>query len=88
MLSPARVDLADGTRVDVDTAASNQQTRDVPADAAPASNPAAEREREREPAAVVTSSADADNVVISAAITARVDSVVSDARRNVGKLAR
>jgi hypothetical protein len=84
VLSPARVDLADGTRVSVDTAKSARQTRDVPTDAAPASNPASERE----PAAVVVSSADADNVVISAAISARVDSVVNDARRNVGKLAR
>jgi RND family efflux transporter MFP subunit len=85
VLSPARVDLADGTRVSVDTAASARQKREVPVDATPASSPAVS---EREPAAVVASSADADNVVISAAISARVDSVVNDARRNVGKLAR
>ena len=40
---------------------------------------------DREPAAIVTSSADADNAVISSAISAHVDSVVNDARRNVGK---
>jgi hypothetical protein len=80
VLSPARADLADGTRVSV-TAGSARPTRDVPADAAPATSPAVDRA----PAAAVTSSAGGDDAVISAAITAHVDSVVNDARRNVGK---
>ena len=90
VLSPARVDLADGTRVNVEKA---KQATDVPADVTrdpgpdpvpgPTSGPALASARE--PAAVVMSAADADNAVISAAITAHVDSVVNDARRNVGK---
>jgi RND family efflux transporter MFP subunit len=80
VLSPARADLADGTRVSV-AAGSPKPSRDVPADAAPATSPTTERT----PAAVVTNSASGDDAVISAAITAHVDSVVNDARRNVGK---
>jgi RND family efflux transporter MFP subunit len=90
VLSPARVDLADGTRVNVEKA---KQATDTPADVTrdpspdpvpgPTSGPALASARE--PAAVVMSAADADNAVISAAITAHVDSVVNDARRNVGK---
>jgi RND family efflux transporter MFP subunit len=90
VLSPARVDLADGTRVNVEKA---KQATDTPADitrdpgpdpvAGPISGPALASARE--PAAVVVSAADADNAVISAAITAHVDSVVNDARRNVSK---
>lgn len=80
MLSPARADLADGTRVSV-AAASPKLSGEVPADPAPATSPIAERT----PAAVVTNSASGDDAVISAAITAHVDSVVNDARRNVGK---
>ncbi len=90
VLSPARVDLADGTRVNVEKA---KQATDAPADVtrdptsdpvpAPASGPALASARE--PAAVIVSAADADNAVISAAITAHVDSVVNDARRNVGR---
>jgi RND family efflux transporter MFP subunit len=79
VLSPARADLADGTRVSV-AAGSPKPSRDVPADPVPATNPA-----ERAPAAVVANSATGDDAVISAAITAHVDSVVNDARRNVGK---
>ena len=84
VLSPARVDLRDGTRVRVDTAASDRRARDVPADTTPDSNPVSARE----PAAVVVSSADSENAQISAAISARVESVVNDARRNVAKLPR
>ena len=80
VLSPARADLADGTRVRVESAPTGQKT-DVPAEAAPAPTPTPGREA---PAATVASS-DPDNAVISAAITAHVDSVVNDARRNVGK---
>jgi len=80
VLSPARADLADGTRVRVENVPAPQAT-DTPADAAPSPSPAPDRE----PAAAVTSSADADDAVISSAISAHVDSIVNDARRNVGK---
>jgi len=80
VLSPARADLADGTRVRFENVAAKPAT-DAPADVTPSPSPAADRE----PAAIVTSSADADNAVISSAISAHVDSVVNDARRNVGK---
>src|SRR5258707_1432309 len=80
LLSPARADLADGTRVRIENVAAKPAT-DAPADVTPSPSPAADRE----PAAIVTSSADADNAVISSAISAHVDSVVNDARRNVGK---
>src|SRR5712664_2761404 len=80
VLSPARADLADGTRVRIENVAAKPAT-DAPADVTPSPSPAPDRE----PAAIVTSSADADNAVISSAISAHVDSVVNDARRNVGK---
>src|SRR5216684_3086799 len=54
----------------------------APADIAPVPSPALDR---APAAAVVASAADADDAVISAAISAHVDSVVNDARRNVGK---
>jgi hypothetical protein len=83
VLSPARADLADGTRVHV-TNVPAKPTTGAPADAAPASAPASAPAAGREPAAVA-SSADPDNAVISSAISAHVDSIVNDARRNVGK---
>src|SRR5712692_7207634 len=81
VLSPARADLADGTRVRVENVAARPAT-DAPADIAPVPSPALDR---APAAAVVASAADADDAVISAAISAHVDSVVNDARRNVGK---
>ena len=80
VLSPARADLSDGTRVRVESAPAGQKT-DVPAEAAPAPSPVPGREA----TTAVVASSDPDNAVISAAITAHVDSVVNDARRNVGK---
>ena len=82
VLSPARTDLADGTRIRVENVAA-KPTTDAPADVTPSPDPSPAPGRE--PAAIVTSSADADNAVISSAISAHVDSVVNDARRNVGK---
>jgi multidrug efflux pump subunit AcrA (membrane-fusion protein) len=82
VLSPARTDLADGTRVRVENVAA-KPTTDAPADVTPSPDPSPAPGRE--PAAIVTSSADTDNAVISSAISAHVDSVVNDARRNVGK---
>jgi len=86
VLSPARADLADGTRVRVENVAAKPAT-DAPADVTPSPSPSSSSSPapDREPAAIVTSSADADNAVISSAISAHVDSVVNDARRNVGK---
>ncbi len=96
VLSPARTDLADGTRVHVENV-STKPAADAPLDvtpepspaptSAPTSNPvsAPALASAREPAAVAINAADADNAVISSAITAHVDSVVNDARRNVGK---
>jgi len=92
VLSPARPDLADGTRVRMETVPT-RQVPDAPLDVAPAADPAPAPAAaagpapapEKEAAAVAVSAADADNAVISAAISAHVDSVVSDARRNVGK---
>jgi hypothetical protein len=79
VLSPARADLADGTRVKeefVPVKATEAQVAATP-DPAPASGRAA-------PPAV-TGSADPDDAVISSALSAHVDSIVNDARRNVGK---
>jgi RND family efflux transporter MFP subunit len=77
VLSPARADLADGTRVRV-AAAPVRAPTDAPEDATTAPVP------DQKPAAV-TSSVDPDDAVISSAISAHVDSIVNDARRNVGK---
>jgi RND family efflux transporter MFP subunit len=90
VLSPARAELADGTRVRVEKLAV-KPAADAPTDVTPNSNPVSTSGPAaapgREPATVATSSADPDDAVISAAITAHVDSVVNDARRNVGKYA-
>jgi RND family efflux transporter MFP subunit len=80
VLSPARADLADGTRVRV-AGLLARPVAEAPPDAAPAAAPAADRP----PVAAVTSSTDPDDAVISSAISAHVDSIVNDARRNVGK---
>jgi RND family efflux transporter MFP subunit len=81
VLSPARADLADGTRIRVESVAVKPVPA-APADIAPVPSPALDR---APAAAVVASAADADDAVISAAISAHVDSVVNDARRNAGK---
>ncbi len=89
VLSPARADLADGTRVRVENVnVPAKQSTDAPVDAAPDPGPSptpGPAPFDRNSAAVVTSSTDADNAVISSAISAHVDSIVNDARRNVGK---
>jgi hypothetical protein len=98
VLSPARTELADGTRVHVESV-STKPAADAAVDVTPEPNPAQALSSvagpnsgpplasAREPAAVAISAVDADNAVISSAITAHVDSVVNDARRNVGKFA-
>jgi hypothetical protein len=92
VLSPARTDLADGTRVraaNVNVPA--KPAPEPPVEATPdptptpAPSPGLSAALDRNSAAVVTSSVDADNAVISSAISAHVDSIVNDARRNVGK---
>ena len=82
VLSPARADLAEGTRVHV-TNAPVTQALGTPADTPQAQTPAPTTDRQ--PAAAVTSSADPDAAVISSAISAHIDSIVGDARRNVSK---
>ncbi len=87
VLSPARMDLADGTKVRVekkviqlaadtsdDTSQPDPITREMPATPLPSVGPAAP---------VATTSP--DDAVIAAAMTAHIDSVVNDARRNVTK---
>jgi hypothetical protein len=85
VLSPARTDLADGTRVHVENiSVPARQATDAPADD-PTPEPAAGPALDRNAAAVVTSAADPDDAVISSALSAHVDSIVNDARRNVAK---
>jgi hypothetical protein len=83
VLSPARRDLADGARIRIDNSlarAAEPAAVSEPADPS-FTTPVATPE-----AAVVASAptvpSDPDDAVISAAITAHIDSVVSDARRN------
>jgi RND family efflux transporter MFP subunit len=84
VLSPARADLADGTRVHVQNLSEPaKQATDAPVDSTP--DPVSSPAFDRNSAPVVTSSADPDNARISSALTAHVDSIVNDARRNVGK---
>jgi RND family efflux transporter MFP subunit len=79
VLSPARRDLADGARIRID----NSLTRaaEPPAASEPTDQPATTPEA-TVVAAVTTAPSDPDDAVISAAMTAHIDSVVSDARRN------
>ncbi|HMM89304.1 efflux RND transporter periplasmic adaptor subunit [Bradyrhizobium sp.] len=80
VLSPARIDLADGARIRIDT----NVTRAV--EPAATSEPADQPVPTAEAATVVATAdatpADPDDAVISAAITAHIDSVVNDARRS------
>jgi hypothetical protein len=84
VLSPARIDLAEGTKVRIENSQAKQASpaASAPSEAAPdqdtASPPPA-------PAPVAAATTEPDNAVISAAISAHIDSVVNDARRNVGK---
>jgi pSer/pThr/pTyr-binding forkhead associated (FHA) protein len=98
VLSPARADLADGTWVRVaNVNVLARPAQETPVDASPdpiptpspspVPSPGASASLDRNSAAIVTSSVDADNAVISSAISAHVDSIVNDARRNVGKYA-
>jgi hypothetical protein len=77
VLSPARSDLADGARVRVDN------SRVKPEPVVPDAVPETVAERSFPPASPALN--DPDSAVISAAISAHIDSVVSDARRNYAK---
>jgi RND family efflux transporter MFP subunit len=86
VLSPARSDLAAGARVRVD----NSSVKVVPETAAvsdsPPDRPQIPPVKDIQTAPVASATTDPDTAVISAAITAHIDSVVNDARRNVTKL--
>lgn len=88
VLSPARPDLADGTLVRTErskqAAASVDQAQDLTSDTTPA-QPQANSAPPSAPAAPTLAAADTDNAVISSAISAHIDSVVNDARRNAAK---
>jgi len=76
VLSPARPDLADGARVRID----NSRAKPEPA------GPEVTREMAPDQGPVPAAAApDPDSAVISAAISAHIDSVVNDARRNIAR---
>lgn len=82
VLSPARIDLADGARVRTD--GSLTRAVESPAASEPLEQPVAAVETTAAVvAAASTTPADPDDAVISAAMTAHIDSVVNDARRNL-----
>src|SRR5882724_7156847 len=78
VLSPARIDLADGTKVRIDGGKAKQ------ASAPPSESSATpDLDTPSAPPALAPATTDPDNAVISSAISAHIDSVVNDARRNV-----
>jgi hypothetical protein len=82
VLSPFRPDLADGTRVRTEQNKQPPAPQEAVPDATPeqATDGAVLASRSAPPV-----SADPDNAVISTAISAHIDSVVNDARRNAAK---
>lgn len=80
VLSPARTDLADGTRVRIDN--SRAKAEEPAAVSEPIDQPAAAPEAAVVAAATAAPS-DPDDAVISAAMTAHIDSVVNDVRRRM-----
>ncbi len=80
VLSPARTDLANGARIRIDN--SSARAAEPAAVSEPADQPGVAPEA-TVVAAVTTAPSDPDDAVISAAMTAHVDSVVNDARRNI-----
>ena len=81
VLSPARIDLADGARIRIDGSVTRAPEPTAPSE--PADQPAATVETTVVVASASTTPTDPDDAVISAAITAHIDSVVNDARRNL-----
>ena len=80
VLSPARTDLTNGARVRIDN--SLAKAAEPAAVSEPADQPGAAPEA-TVVAAVTTAPSDPDDAVISAAMTAHIDSVVNDARRSI-----
>ena len=80
VLSPARVDLADGTRVRIDNKGKQGAP---PPSAAPSATPDQDTTASSSAPSAPVATSDPENAVISAAISAHIDSVVNDARRNV-----
>jgi hypothetical protein len=80
VLSPARTDLADGARVRIDE--SPARPEEPAAVSEPIDQPATVPEAAVVAAATAAPS-DPDDAVISAAMTAHIDSVVNDARRRM-----
>jgi RND family efflux transporter MFP subunit len=87
VLSPARPDLADGTRARTEPNKTAAAPQDIPVDATPDQprNDSAPAASTSLPAAPTLANAGPDDAVISQAISAHIDSVVNDARRNVSK---
>jgi hypothetical protein len=96
VLSPGRPDLADGARVRIASLrakgepAAPDTSPEVAADqntspAAPDASPEVAADRNTSPASPAPIATDPDSAVISAAISAHIDSVVNDARRNVAR---
>jgi RND family efflux transporter MFP subunit len=83
VLSPVRTDLAEGTRVREDKSVARPAT---PPDGL-SDQPQEQIDRNAAAPAAAPASVDPDAVVISSAISAHIDSVVNDARRNVNKFA-
>jgi RND family efflux transporter MFP subunit len=81
VLSPYRIDLADGARVRIDGGATRAAEPAAPGE--PDDPPAAAAETTAVVAAASTTATDPDDAVISAAMTAHIDTVVNDARRNL-----
>ena len=79
VLSPGRPDLADGARVRIDSLRAKGEP------AAPDASPEVAADRNTSPASPAPIATDPDSAVISAAISAHIDSVVNDARRNVAR---
>jgi hypothetical protein len=80
VLSPARTDLANGARIRIDN--SSARAAEPATVSEPTDQPSAAPEA-AVVAAVTTTPSDPDDAVISAAMTAHIDSVVNDARRNI-----
>jgi RND family efflux transporter MFP subunit len=80
VLSPARRDLADGTRIRIDNSPARPVEQVAPSE--PVDQPVATPET-AVLAATSTTPTDPDDAVVSAAISAHIDSVVNDARRNM-----
>jgi RND family efflux transporter MFP subunit len=82
VLSPARRDLADGTRIRIDNSLTKAVEAVAPSEPV-ADQPVATPEPPVLAAATPSTPTDPDDAVISAAISAHIDSVVNDARRNL-----